>query len=152
MACFTPHAQNAAVAVDRSGWRQAVDRRRVRRPILDDGGDIGYESARSCDPPGCGRRAAAARRRRGAAAHLGGRSRRSARGCALDQAELLAQRNAAARVTADDPSAAQEWLAEQFDDAATARADFVMLVRRDRTLLAVHQGAAPIGIDGPTAA
>ena len=74
-----------------------------------------------------------------------------ARGRALDQAELLAQRNAAARVTADDPSAAQEWLAEQFDDAAAARADFVMLVRRDRTLLAVHQGAAPTGIDGPTA-
>jgi hypothetical protein len=43
------------------------------------------------------------------------------RGRAADQAELLAQRNAAARVTADDPSEAQAWLTEQFDDAAAAR-------------------------------
>jgi diguanylate cyclase (GGDEF)-like protein len=73
------------------------------------------------------------------------------RGRTLDLAELLAQRNAAAQVTADDPSAAQEWLAEQFEDIASAQADMVMLVRRDRTPLAVHQIAAPTGIDGPTA-
>ncbi|HSK96943.1 MAG TPA: diguanylate cyclase [Euzebyales bacterium] len=88
---------------------------------------------------------------------------------AADQAELLAQRNAAARVTADDAADAQEWLAEQFpsrgsadvparvsrdakfDDAAAARSDIVLLVRRDRTPLAVHQAAPPAGITGPTA-
>jgi diguanylate cyclase (GGDEF)-like protein len=43
------------------------------------------------------------------------------------------------------------WLTEQFDDAAAARADFLLLVRRDRTPLAVHQGSAPAGIRAPTA-
>jgi diguanylate cyclase (GGDEF)-like protein len=70
---------------------------------------------------------------------------------AADQAELLAQRNAAGRVIADDAPAAQEWLAEQMDVAGEQRADIVLLVRRDRTPLAVHQAAAPAGIDAPTA-
>jgi two-component system, cell cycle response regulator len=89
-----------------------------------------------------------------------------ARDRAADQGELLAQRNAAARVTADDASDAQEWLADQLlvpkappsvsrdtkvDAAAAARADIVLLVRRDRTPLAVHQIRAPAGFKGPTA-
>jgi two-component system cell cycle response regulator len=72
-------------------------------------------------------------------------------GRAADQVELLAQRNAAGRVTADDPAQARAWLREQFDEAAAARADILLLVRHDRTPLAVHQGAAPTGIRAPTA-
>ena len=65
---------------------------------------------------------------------------------AADQAEFLAQGNAAARVTADDQAEAEDWLAEQFAaDAAVSRADVAVLVRRDRTPLAMHRASEPSG-------
>ena len=68
---------------------------------------------------------------------------------AADQAEMLALANAAARVTADDPEQAYEFLVEQFD-TTVQRADAVLLVRRDRTLLAQHEASAPVGITAPS--
>lgn len=68
-----------------------------------------------------------------------------------DQAELLAQANAAARVTGGDVDEAERWLAEVYDDAAAARADVVLLVLRDRTPLALHEGSAPNGFAMPAA-
>ena len=69
---------------------------------------------------------------------------------AADQAELLAQANAAALVTEDDPDAAYEFLVEQLDPTAQ-RADAVLLVRRERTPLAQYEGSAPEGVTAPSA-
>lgn len=69
---------------------------------------------------------------------------------ASDQADMLALANAAARMTADDPDEAREFLVEQFD-STVQRADAVMLVRRDRTPLAQYEGSAPEGITAPSA-
>ncbi|CAN5892981.1 hypothetical protein BH23ACT10_BH23ACT10_21570 [soil metagenome] len=58
-----------------------------------------------------------------------------------DQAELFAGANAAARVTDDRSAPARRWLTDLMGDPrAAARADFVLLVRRDRTPLAIGYG------------
>lgn len=70
---------------------------------------------------------------------------------ASDQAQLLAARNAVARVTAGDPSAAREWLTEQMrGDAPAGRADVVALVDADRRPLAVYRVTAPRGMTAPS--
>ncbi|MBW3606182.1 MAG: hypothetical protein KY460_15025, partial [Actinobacteria bacterium] len=65
-----------------------------------------------------------------------------------DQAELLAGANAAARVIDDRSAPARRWLTELMaDPRAAARADFAMLVRRDRTPLAIGYGDPTLDLD-----
>ncbi len=64
-----------------------------------------------------------------------------------DQAEMLAHANAAARVTDDRPGPARRWLTEQLSTPrAAARADFALLVRRDRTPLALAYSTPTVGL------
>ena len=54
-----------------------------------------------------------------------------------DQAQILADRNAAEQVTTDRPAPARRWVRAELDEPrAIGRADFAVLVRRDRTPLA----------------
>lgn len=54
-----------------------------------------------------------------------------------DQAQILADRNAAEQVTTDRPTPARRWVRAELDDPrAIGRADLAVLVRRDRTPLA----------------
>ncbi len=58
-----------------------------------------------------------------------------------DEAELIAERNAAAQVAADRPNSAAKWLREQLAIPGSAeRTDFAVIVRRDRTPLAMAVG------------
>lgn len=55
-----------------------------------------------------------------------------------DEAELIAERDAAAQVRADRPNSAAKWLREQLAvPGSSERADFAVIVRRDRTALAM---------------
>jgi two-component system cell cycle response regulator len=65
-----------------------------------------------------------------------------------DQAQILADRNAAEQVTTDRPGPARRWLRRELDDPrAVGRADFAVLVRRDRTPLAAAVTDDAIDID-----
>jgi len=65
-----------------------------------------------------------------------------------DQAQILADRNAAGQVTSDRPGPARRWLRWELDDPrAVGRADFAVLVRRDRTPLAAAVADDAIDID-----
>ncbi len=67
----------------------------------------------------------------------------------FDQAELLALANAAARVTDDRSAPARRWLTEQLaNPRAAARADFALIVRRDRTPLAIAYSDPAVDLDG----
>jgi len=65
-----------------------------------------------------------------------------------DQAQILADRNAAEQVTTDRPGPARRWLRWQLDDPrALGRADLAVLVRRDRTPLAAAVADDTVDID-----